>query len=303
MFRNTCEKLLDYSIYFSFDRSGYLRHQKDFTPLDISELKNKVGIVTGGTSGIGLEVVDFFKKAGTKVYVSSRSANSQNNSEKIKFISLDMSCFKSVKKFCDNFEGKVDYLILNAGGMPESLDLNEFGIESQFASQVIGHYLMFRLLHDQNKLEKGARVIWTASGGMYLTKFDKQFIYGKKIPYDKVATYANAKRAQVILNKMLARKFDVFQAVMHPGWVDTPGVRTAIPGFFKFTKKRLRLPNEGADCINWLVSTKDAIPSGGLWFDRKLRKKVVFPWTKNTKDECDYVLSSCESIYDQLTKG
>ena len=67
----------------------------------------------------------------------------------------------------------------------------------------------------------------------------------------------------------------VIFCVMHPGWVDTSGVRSAIPGFFEFTKKRLRTPAQGADTAAWLVGESN-IPSGEFWFDRKQQKKVVF---------------------------
>ena len=167
MFKKTYEKLMDYSIYFSFDRTGYLRHKEAFKPIDNSMLVGKVAIVTGGTSGIGLEVVNFLKNRDSKVYASSRRADPNESTAKHKLTALDMSCFKSIKKFCDEFKEKVDFLILNAGGMPDALVKNEFGIESQYASQVVGHYLMFRLLLEQKKLNDSCRVIWTTSGGMY----------------------------------------------------------------------------------------------------------------------------------------
>jgi dehydrogenase/reductase SDR family member 12 len=303
VFRKAFEKFMDYSIYFSFDRSGYLRHKKYFLPLVTESLPNAVGIVTGGTSGIGLEVVKFLNCNGAKVYSSSRTADPNQSTEKKVMTSLDMSSFEMVKNFCEELNEELDFIVLNAGGMPEDLILNQQNIELQYASQVVGHYLMFRFLYEQKKLKNNCRVIWTASGGMYLSKFDEKFIYGEKTPYDKVATYANAKRAQVILNRMLSKKHGVFQAVMHPGWVNTPGVRTAIPGFFDFTKNRLRKPTEGADTINWLISTKEKLSSGELWFDRKIRNKVIFPWTKNSSSECNKVLDLCESTYEELTKG
>ena len=65
----------------------------------------------------------------------------------------------------------------------------------------------------------------------------------------------------------------------------------------------LRVPSEGADTINWLIGTKDTLPSGELWFDREIRKKVVFPWTKNSEKECASILNFCESIYEKLTNS
>jgi hypothetical protein len=40
---------------------------------------------------------------------------------------------------------------------------------------------------------------------------------------------------------------------MHPGWADTEGVRTSIPGFHKAFKDKLRTPEEGVDTIVWLA--------------------------------------------------
>ena len=113
------------------------------------------------------------------------------------------------------------------------------------------------------------------------------------------------KRAQIIVNDFLSTKFKdsgVIFCVMHPGWVDTSGVRSAIPGFFEFTKKRLRTPAQGADTAAWLIG-KDGIPSGEFWFDRKQQKKVVFPWTKNSEQEREALFRLCEDYYQSICQN
>ena len=47
------DKILDLSIYFSFDKSGFLRHQKEFSDSYIFK-SNSQALITGGSSGIGL---------------------------------------------------------------------------------------------------------------------------------------------------------------------------------------------------------------------------------------------------------
>ena len=61
---------------------------------------------------------------------------------------------------------------------------------------------------------------------------------------------------------------------MHPGWADTPGLRTALPGFTRVVGRLLRTPEEGADTIIWLAAAPDAADLSGLFFlDRRARAK------------------------------
>jgi dehydrogenase/reductase SDR family protein 12 len=71
--------------------------------------------------------------------------------------------------------------------------------------------------------------------------------------------YAKNKRQQVVLCEKLAEAYpDVFFASMHPGWVDTNAVRSAMPGFYSWMKRTLRTPEEGADTVVWLCAADRA---------------------------------------------
>lgn len=41
---------------------------------------------------------------------------------------------------------------------------------------------------------------------------------------------------------------------MHPGWAETEGVKTSIPGFYETFKSKFRTQEEGADTVVWLAS-------------------------------------------------
>lgn len=43
---------------------------------------------------------------------------------------------------------------------------------------------------------------------------------------------------------------------MHPGWSDTPAVRTSMPDFYEKMKDKLKTPEEAADTIVWLSLQK-----------------------------------------------
>ena len=57
---------------------------------------------------------------------------------------------------------------------------------------------------------------------------------------------------------------------MHPGWVETAGVIESLPKFYKLMKDKLRVPEEGADTILWLLLTSEPVLSGSFYFDRKI---------------------------------
>ena len=50
---------------------------------------------------------------------------------------------------------------------------------------------------------------------------------------------------------------------MHPGWADTPGVVTSLPGFHRLMGPLLRDPETGADTIVWLRRRPSPPPRAG----------------------------------------
>jgi hypothetical protein len=80
----------------------------------------------------------------------------------------------------------------------------------------------------------------------------------------------------VTLNEMWAQRVPAGEVVfhaMHPGWVDTPGLRAALPTFRKVVGPLLRSPEQGADTLVWLAADdrQPLASSGGFWLDRRTR--------------------------------
>ena len=65
----------------------------------------------------------------------------------------------------------------------------------------------------------------------------------------------------------LGRAAGIGVHVMHPGWVDTPGVRDSLPRFRMLTRPILRTPDEGADTMVWLLAEPDLDPADGRLLD------------------------------------
>lgn len=269
--RNYWNRFLDLIVFITFDLTGYKRHSEYYKSFkeDLSNVdKSKHILVTGGTSGIGQALANHLSTQ-RSVTITGRN-NKSDKADGITFSSLDLSDWEAIDQFCEQTNA-FDHIVLNAGGMPERYTVNKHGVEHQCASQLIGHYRLISKLKHNNKLNKGARIIWVSSGGMYLKKIDLENLFTQN-NYDKVATYANVKRAQITLVEEMANDqawsdFEIYS--MHPGWVKTPGLTGALPGFTKLINKRLRTPLQGADTIYWLLLTSSQLANGGFYFDRK----------------------------------
>lgn len=296
-------QLLDLTIIFSFDHSGFKRHCPN--PLEKVDLSGKHGIVTGASSGIGLAVSKALLQQGMHCQLIGRDqAKLENEFKSIshaEVYSLDMSDLNKVYDFAlDKVKGPIDLLIHNAGNMPLSLKITKGGYEEMFASQVFAPFILTKTLADLGKLKDNCRIIFVSSGGMYLQKLDLSDLLFEKRSYNKYTGYANAKRAQVILSELFSKKYPQYLfSSMHPGWVDTPGVRHSMPSFKKLLNKRLRSIEEGADTILWLA-TSDNYQNGKFWFDRKLAKTTLFNFNQTSKQEEELLWKTCQSILDAI---
>ena len=285
---NLFHRLLDATILYSFDKRGFERHKKYFSPLK-PELNGKRYLITGANAGIGKATAIELAKKNAEIWMLCRNEEKaqkskeeiiqQSQNKNINILLVDVSCLQSIRAAVKNFHPKtIDGLIHNAGVLPTSRAETNQGFERCLATNLIGPYLLNHLLIP--KMTANSRIILVSSGGMYPVKLNIKDLENPPDPYDGVKAYAQTKRAQVILGEIWAQKLAPIQVhTMHPGWADTTGVKTSIPKFYNRTKKILRSPEQGCDTIVYLA-VEDNLPSGLFWFDRKPRNTHFLPWTK-----------------------
>jgi len=287
---------LDKTVFFSFDRSGFLRHQKTFDESRFDG-SGKTALITGGNSGIGFQIARDLLRAKAKVILLCRSEKrgriavgeliKEFPKGEVKLSLVDLSEQGDLKKFLSTTDlSNIDILVNNAGQMPIEKQTNSEGQEIIWQTQVVGHFRLAEALVDQRK--SPTRIVTISSGGMYTLKLNLDDLNWEKRSYDHYKAYANAKRAQVILNEMWHEKYGekgFLFSCMHPGWVDTPGVEKSMPTFYRWMQNRLRTPEEGADTAVWLALTQKNYSGGKFWFDRKQAATQVFPWTKETDED------------------
>ncbi|MQM14517.1 hypothetical protein Taro_047450 [Colocasia esculenta] len=129
--------------------------------IDASHL---TAIVTGATSGIGKETARVLALRGAKVIIPARTLEAgakakeslleANPAAKIDVMEMDLGSLKSVESFARSFVSSsrpLNILINNAGIMWCPFQLSRDGIELQFATNHLGHFLLTKLLLDKMK--------------------------------------------------------------------------------------------------------------------------------------------------------
>ncbi len=141
-----------------------------------------------------------------------------------------------------------------------------------------------------------------SSGGMYSQKIHVNDLQSQRGKYSGSVAYARAKRGLMILTEEWAKRWQedgIAVNAMHPGWADTPGVETALPAFYKATKRLLRSPEEGADTIVWLAaSTEAGQGSGKFWLDREQHPSHISKRTRETPQERKQLLATLEELLE-----
>ncbi|GHU25863.1 oxidoreductase [Spirochaetia bacterium] len=192
-------------------------------------LEGKNVIVTGGYSGIGLEVTKALSTAGANIFIPVRNINKgQKTLEGIKNVKLDemdLMDGKSIDNFTNNFlknNNLLHILINGAGVMAPPLRRDSRGYESQFSTNHLGHFYLTARLWPALVKANGARVLTVSSRGHRLNGIDFDDPNFERREYDKWKTYAQSKSANVLFALELdkrGRKNNIRAFSVHSGMV------------------------------------------------------------------------------------
>jgi dehydrogenase/reductase SDR family member 12 len=314
------DEALEKSVLGSFSKVGYVLRKRlaKWPPLDLSPLRGEVAVVTGASSGIGLFLAEQLVAAGADVRLLVRNRAKMEKAItgwSAKFPAgtwqiheVDTSNFDSIKRFAVDVSGlsAIRLLVHNAGAITERFTENADGVEVTAASQLVGPYLLTTLLKNQLRVGHG-RVLWMASGGLYSEPLDLGWLDNPKENYRAVSAYAKVKRAQLSLVAEVAPQWEsqgIFFGALHPGWVDTPGLRQSLPTFGRVMGPWLRSPAQGIDTALWLASSpREGISTGLFWFDRKSRSfyKTKSSRLSDTVENREALLRWCTDLFSRFS--
>ncbi|QTH21163.1 SDR family NAD(P)-dependent oxidoreductase [Rhizorhabdus wittichii] len=145
--------------------------------LDIArraDLAGKVALVTGGSSGLGAETVRALALAGADVIFTARNLDAgtevlrtvgEAGKGRATLLPLDLSDFADVERFAGALDvPAIDLLIANAGVSETPAERQADGLDTRFATNHLGHFLLVHRLFDRLSA-RGARIVMLSSAG------------------------------------------------------------------------------------------------------------------------------------------
>ena len=256
-----------------------------------ADFRGQRWVVSGATGGIGRAIALGAAAHGATVLALGRDARKlaalaaqATCAGVIKATAVDLSLMRDVTRVAAEVSaaGPVDVLVHNVGVMCHDFVRTAEGLEQGFATNLLGHWVLDRGLRRGGALSERSAILSMSSGGMYGAALD---IHALQAPdaatHDGFSAYAQHKRAQVQLthhwNSLGPGQPRAW--VMHPGWVDTDGVRSALPGFRRLFQRVLRNPRDGADTALWLAAHRPDTGEG-IWLDRHRDSEHAFGFTR-----------------------
>ena len=299
------DQILEASVVGSFTAAGIRMRRRvgrgvgAFGPLPSQA--GRTVLVTGATSGIGLEVARGFAGLGAHVHLVGRDLERAERARELVAAAgdpaaqvhlVDLSDPGAVRSLAGQILSRhdsLDALVHAAGNILPSFQLGPGGVEATLAVHVLAPFLLVEMLipalakaRPRPGGDRG-RVVIVTSGGMYTQRFNLANLQATRSDYRGTVAYARAKRAQMVLTWAFAQQLEAIGATahaVHPGWVDTPGLRSGLPGFARRLGPWLRRPDEGAEGVIWVATAPGpAKRSGELWFDHRPRSVHRLPWT------------------------
>ena len=251
-------------------------------------MTGKVCVVTGANAGIGMETARGLAEMGATVVMACRDRDrgeaaqreikQSTGNDAVELMVCDLASQASMRQFAADFKqrhDRLDVLVNNAGVLLRERSLNEDGIESTFAVNHLGYFLVTNLLLDVLKKSSPSRIVNVSSTAHKYGKLDiGGWVAGRD--YSAFGAYSNSKLANVLFTYELARRLQgtgVTANCLHPGGVGTNLFR-GLPGFLQTLIKLVTIgPERGARTSIYLASSPEVEGITGKYFVRRRQQK------------------------------
>lgn len=201
------------------------------------QLSGKVVLITGCSSGIGVETARALYRTGATIYATARDVEKAKaalsdleDHSRVHILPLDLSSLDSVRSCAAQFRfksSKLHILIENAGVMacPESRTVD--GFETQFGTNHLGHFLLFYLLKDillespTPAFNSRAIILSSCAHQAGSVHFENLTLEGE---YEPWKAYGQSKTANIYMAREIEKRYGsdgLHSWAVHPGNIAT----------------------------------------------------------------------------------
>jgi len=266
--------------------------------MTIFPMDERIVVITGGNSGVGLETAVGLASAGARIVLGCRNTDraeaavtdirTRSGNEAVESRPLDLADLASVRAFADSLADldRIDVLVNNAGLILDHRIETAQGFEATFGINHLGHFQLTRLVDAQLRAAPAARIVCVASlahaaavGGMTWADLDRRH------RFSAWRVYGESKLANILHAQALARRLEGTGMVahsLHPGSVrtnfgaegDTQGANAR---FIRMGDPFAISAEAGARTSIHVASSPEAGASTGLYW-AKCRPARTAPW-------------------------
>jgi NAD(P)-dependent dehydrogenase (short-subunit alcohol dehydrogenase family) len=258
----------------------------------VDSLAGKTVLVTGVTSGIGLEASVKLARMGAQLVLVARdrargemaavTIKKRSGSPALTVMVCDLGSLTQIRALAADVLAtcpQLHVLVNNAGSVSASREVTEDGIERTFAVNHLGPFLLTNLLLDLLKRSAPARVVVVASAAHRSANMPFDNLQFERGGYGIMRAYARSKLANVLFTRELARRLAgtaVTANCLHPGAVVT-NIWSHAPRYMQpllaVAKLFMTSAENGADTIVYLAASPEVEGETGGYYERN--RKVL----------------------------
>ncbi|OAL45719.1 WW domain-containing oxidoreductase [Pyrenochaeta sp. DS3sAY3a] len=250
-------------------------------------LKGEVIVITGTSSGIGIETTRALASTGATLFLTARDVSKAESAlagifepSRMEIVEMDQASLSSVRAAAAAIlakTSKIHLLVNNAGIMAiPDLRLTADGYELQFGTNHLSHFLLYKLLEPAllaaASPELPSRVVNVSSSTHNVNGINPSDNYNfEKGGYDPTVAYAQSKTANIYMANEIERRYGsrhLHATSLHPGIIQTGLTKHMPPDAFKgmeFLFPTMKSPEQGAATTVWAAVGKAWEHEGGKY--------------------------------------
>ena len=247
-------------------------------------LHDRVALVTGANTGIGLVTARELARAGARVFIACRTAanaetaaqqiRQSSGSQLVESLTLDLGDFASVRRCAAEFLALDSplHLLINNAGLAGQRGFTTSGFELAFGVNHLGPFLLTNLLLERLRASAPARIVTVASRAHTRSAgLDWEACQKPTRTRLAIKEYADSKLANVLFSAELARRLagsGVTTYALHPGVVASDIWRKVPWPLSSLIKRRMMTTDEGAKTSLHCAMASELSAKTGLYYDK-----------------------------------